>query len=178
MISQSAQLLHHGHRAFLLLFAFGALSGCYSTREIGVLELQRLGDPVVCRIVQQDGDLVRVVVNPGDSTPNEILCYRCVYGPASWEVRYSGWPAVYSSGKYWRRESIGELMQIPSHQVDKVLLEELNWTRTVIISPISVPFGALDFLFHNARLGFETLDDRADSFSPPVEGSIGSSAGL
>ena len=91
-----------------MLAMTATVTGCFSTREIQPLELSRLEEPTVCRIVDNDGHVVRGIVHPQLSDNEEIVYYRCVYEPTDWQVFLSGWPAVYTSLRHWRSETYGE----------------------------------------------------------------------
>lgn len=156
----------HGVGWLLLAIATGG-SGCYSLHDIRPEALERLEAPAVCHIELHDGTVTRAVIEPGMVTPEAIRCYPCSFTAQEWATRYSSWPAVYSWGRYWRWEATSSSVVLPRDDVERVSLEDLDWTWTIVSAPLSLPAGAVDFLVDNVQLGFEAVNDRFDTFSAP-----------
>lgn len=156
--------------ALLTLLAVG--SGCFSTRQLRLddiaREMSELEEPVICRFLLSDGRTLRAMVNPREVVgPESIECHPCTHASSSWRVSYAGWPMVYSSGKYWRHELTGDVVQIPGDRIRQIWVEHFDWFRTVVAAPFCLPAGLLDFVARNAELGFDAINDRFDSFSRP-----------
>ena len=145
-----------------------SLSSCYSSRTSRLEELQSLDERVVCQIRFNNGEEQRVIVGPENIVNEKTFeCYPCRYDSDSWRVRFSGWPAVYSAGRYWRQETIGEMVQFPQKDIARIWIEEVNWPLTLVSSPLNVPAGVIDFIVDNAEISFDALNDRFDTFSRP-----------
>lgn len=155
--------------AITLLSILTGVLGCYSTRTLLPEALGTLDSPVICRLHRHDGEILRVSVDPRFVTTAEIRCYLCVHDGSSWEVQYSGWPAVFSSGKEWRRAIYSEQLVIPLEEIERVEVEGLSWFRTVATSPVTLPAGFIDFLFRYTRIGFDAVNDRIGTFTSTPE---------
>lgn len=138
-------------------------ASCYTTRKSSIDSLRRIDEEVTCRIRYDDREL-RARLSPLDVVNDEFIeCRPCTHDGSSWRVRFSGWPAVYRSGKYWRNAVAGEPVRIPRERIDSVRVEKLDWPLTIVSSPLSIPVGIIDFLVDNVEIGFDTVDNRHDS---------------
>ena len=158
------------------LIACTLACSCYSTRRVGVDELSRTRDGGTYRLSLRDETELRVRVSPVYAASRaSIGCRRTAFDAASWEIRYGGFPAVYRSGRSWRREAVGEVVQIPTSEIASASVEEFDWILTTVASPILLPAGLVDFIADNAQIGFGAVNDRFDSFSrPPRSGAVSS----
>ncbi len=145
-----------------------AATACYSTRLVHVESLQRLEEPVTARI-GYGGEVLRVRVDPEMVKEDEIVCRPCAYEASSWRVRFSGWPAVYRSGRSWRNATTPESLTLETDKITSVRVERLDWPLTIISSPINLPAGLIDFLVTHAQIGFDAVNNRFDDFSPQPE---------
>jgi hypothetical protein len=166
-----------GHRLrsalrLALLTAALAGAGCYGSRSISWTELESLREPVVCRIRYLDQGrprALRALVTPDLIAADGLECRPCAYQGSSWRIRFSGWPAVYRSGKYWRPETAGGTIEIARASVEDLRLERLDWPLTILGAPLTLPAGLVDFLVDNVEIGFDAVNDRFDAFSRPPE---------
>ncbi len=85
-------------------------------------------------------------------------------------MRFAGWPAVYTAGKYLRQEIDGDVTEIPLADVDRLEVERYSWGLTLLSFPLTLIPGTVDFLVHNLRFGFDEVDTRFDTFSRPPGG--------
>ena len=156
------------------LVACTLVCGCYSTRRIGVEDLSRTRNDGTYRLSLSDGIELRVRVSPiYAATRAAIGCRRTAFDAANWKIRYGGFPAVYRSGRSWRQEAVGEVVQIPTSEIVSASVEEFDWIRTTLASPILLPAGLVDFIADNAKIGFDAVNDRFDSFSRPPRSVAG-----
>jgi hypothetical protein len=145
------------------------LAGCFSARTTTPGEISAGARPAAVRIETRDGREFRALVDPSGIGPETIRFSSLRYGPSSWVVRFAGWPATWSAGKYWRNDIDGDVMEIPIADVRSLQVERTSWWRTILSSPLTFPPGLIDFLVRTVELGFDQNDDRFDSFAPPPE---------
>jgi hypothetical protein len=157
-----------GHNLFAAVLTF-TLEGCFSTKPLKIEELQQMDRTVAVQITPRHGATFRAQVTPGDLGPATLRYQPLRYGPASWVVRFGGWPIVYTAGKYLRFEPEGDRLEIPLGEVERLRMETSSPWLTFLTLPLTLPVGVVDFLVHHIRFGFDDVDTRFDSFArqPP-----------
>lgn len=150
-------------RNLALLALLTLMTGCYARRSIVPADLARLEEPVICEVVLEDREILRARIEPGGVSPGEIRLKPCVFSGPSWEIRYSGWPAVYSSGKYWRGAHLDEEIVIRTDRIRALYLEQVSWFPTLITLPVTLPPGIVDLLVRSARLSFDGVNTGFDN---------------
>ncbi len=143
--------------SLLLLLAFTTSWGCYSRRSIIPEELTKIEEPVICEIVLDNAKVVRAQVLPGHASSQKIICQPCVFDGGSWEIQYSGWPAVYSSGKFWRPAHHSEKLEFETKEIRALYREEVSWFPTILTLPVTLPVGIIDAFARHAQLSFEKI---------------------
>ena len=135
-------------------------------------DLRSLDRDVALRIVAKGGEEIRGMVGPGDVSDGKIRCSLFHQPPDSWTVRYGGWPAVYTAGKYRRWDLEGETVEVPLEQVEGLRVERYSWGLTFLSLPLTLPVGIVDLLVHHAQFGFDDQggQTRTDGFGSPPPG--------
>jgi hypothetical protein len=155
---------------FSLVLATGLLPGCFTTQPVPLAALENVDRLTDVQIVTKDHKEFRGVVGPGFLGPETLRYLPLRYGPSSWMVRFAGWPAVYTAGKYLRHQVDGDMLEIPCAEIQRVYTEKYSWLLTLLSLPLTLPPGLIDFLFYNVTFGFENVDTRFDTFSRPPAG--------
>jgi len=163
-MSRTGKKRSGGWLFFLVLTA--AAPSCYSTRPIDKSSLRARPEPSVCVFrLRGESTPLRVWLHPVDISGDEIRCYPSVHQADSWVVKLSGWPASFSYGKEWRKDSSPAEVRIPSADIRGIYIEEIDWPQTIVTLPLSVPVGTLDFIVRYGRLGFESVGSSYDALS-------------
>ncbi len=153
-----------------LLLGGLVLPGCFTTQTITVQDLRGLDRLVEVQIVPRNGDPFRAITGPAFPGPESLRYLRLRHGPSSWVVRFGGWPAMYTSGKYLRHQIDGDMEEIPLDDIQRIYKEKYSWPLTFLTLPLTLPPGLIDFLFYHLTFGFDEVDTRFDTYSRPPAG--------
>jgi len=151
------------------------LSGCFTTRPVSIGELRSLTEAADVRLRIAGGEVLRARVGPTSVGAETIRFQPLLHGPESWSVRWAGWPAVWTAGKYWRHEIDGETAEVPLETVEEASIERPSGWRTALSLPVTLIPGIFDFIVDMAQFGFDQNDFTYDTFSrtpagrPPLE---------
>jgi hypothetical protein len=146
------------------------LSGCFTTQPVSLEALEKVDRLVEVQIVTRQQREFRGIVGLGFVGPETLRYLPLRYGPKNWMVRFAGWPAVYTAGKYLRHQVDDDMQEIPRAEIQRIYIEKYSWWLTLLSLPVTLPPGLIDFLFYNVTFGFENVDTRFDTFSRPPAG--------